>query len=51
MNYYIEKHDMNIILDALQALRNNMTYGLVQYPYTLEEIDRLFQSLDNGGWD
>ena len=49
MNYFIEKHDMEIILDALQALHNNMTYGLVQYPYTLEEVDGLFQSLDNSG--
>jgi len=54
MNYYIERHDMEIILDALQALRNNMTYGLVQYPYTPEDVDLLFQSLENSGeeaWD
>jgi hypothetical protein len=53
MNYYIEKHDMEIILDALDALYNNIKYGL-EYPYTLDEIDGLFQSLENSGeesWD
>ena len=55
MNYYIERHDMEIILDALEALHNNMKAlhnniknGL-KYPYTLDEVDLLFQSLDNSG--
>jgi hypothetical protein len=53
MNYYIERHDMEIILDALDALHNNIKHGL-EYPYTLDEIDGLFQSLENSGeeaWD
>jgi hypothetical protein len=53
MNYYIEKHNMEIILDALDALHNNIKYGL-EYPYTLEDIDLLAQSLENSGeeaWD
>jgi hypothetical protein len=48
MNYYIERHDMEIILDALEALHNNIKNGL-KYPYTLDEVDLLFQSLDNSG--
>ena len=53
MNYYIERHDMEIILDALDALHNNIKHGL-EYPYTLDEVDGLLQSLANSGeeaWD
>ena len=56
MNYFIEKHDMEIILDALEALhekvKHSLDTGVVAYPgypYTVEEIDLLFQSLDNSG--
>ena len=61
MNYYIERHDMEIILDALEALhekvKHSLDTGVVAYPgypYTVEEIDGLFQSLENSGeevWD
>ena len=52
MNYYIEKHDMNIILDALELLHSTIKtqelFGITnQWPYTEDEIDGLFQSFDN----
>ena len=58
MNYYIEKHDMEIILDALESLVEDMKHsrdnGKFNYPYSIEEVDGLFQSLENSGeesWD
>ena len=64
MNYYIEKHDMEIVLDALQALHEDMKCaednsptGTTRYHkcgYTIDEVDGLFQSLENSGeeaWD
>ena len=58
MNYFIEKHDMEIILDALQFLHEHMKNCSKEeekdYPYTLDEVDGLFQSLENSGeesWD
>jgi len=52
MNYYIEKHDMEIILDALEVLHNQMKtrmdFGLpTERPYSIEDVDGLFQSFDN----
>ena len=50
MNYYIEKHDMEIILDALQFLHEHMvscSKEELSYPYTIEDVDGLFQSFDN----
>ena len=50
MNYYIEKHDMKIILDALQFLHEHMiscSKEELNYPYTIEDVDGLFQSFDN----
>ena len=56
MNYYIEKHDMEIILDALENLvqdmrhaKDNGHYRLLDYPYSIDEVDGLFQSFDNSG--
>ena len=53
MNYYIEKHDMTIILDALENLVQDMRHakdnGHFNYPYSIEEVDGLFQSFDNSG--
>jgi hypothetical protein len=60
MNYYIEKHDMEMILDALELLRdsikNRKLFGTgpgtgfgkhpVVYPYSEEDVDGLFQGLD-----
>lgn len=62
MNYFIEKHDMEIILDALEALHEDMKHADESgYPdinagrgYTIEDVDGLFQSLENSGeeaWD
>jgi len=64
MNYYIERHDMEIILDALQALHEDMkcaednsptgTTRYHKYGYTIDDVDLLFQSLENSGeeaWD
>ena len=52
MNYYIEKHDMEIILDALETLHNRMKtrqdFGLPNdKPFSIEDVDGLFQSFDN----
>lgn len=52
MNYYIEKHDMEIILDALENLvstmRTSESFGITnRRPYSIEDIDGLFQSFDN----
>jgi hypothetical protein len=54
MNYYIEKHDMEIILDALELLHKTMkdreNFGLTNdYCYTSEDVNGLFQSFDNSG--
>jgi len=59
MNYFIEKHDMEIILDGLEALhqvmilQKDMRHNALR-GYTIEDVDGLFQSLDNSGeesWD
>jgi hypothetical protein len=52
MNYYIEKHDMEIILDALDHMRTTMEqrklFGLNNlWPYSPNDVDGLFQSFDN----
>lgn len=52
MNYFIEKHDMEIILDALELLhikvkQQENLHNHFNYPYTSEYIDNLFQSFDN----
>lgn len=50
MNYYIEKHDMQIILDALKCLREHLEHyknSSPNYPWTISEIDHLFESLEN----
>ena len=54
MNYYIEKHDMEIILDALEFMEETMKtreiFGLPNiWPYSREDVDGLFQSFDNSG--
>ena len=54
MNYYIEKHDMEIILDALENLVSTMktseAFGITnRRPYSIEDVDGLFQSFDNSG--
>lgn len=54
MNYHIEKHDMNIILDALEnlvlSMKNTEAFGLPNNrAYSIDEIDGLFQSFDNSG--
>jgi hypothetical protein len=52
VNYYIEKHDMEIILDALEVLHNQMKtrmdFGVpTERVYSIEDVDGLFQSFDN----
>jgi hypothetical protein len=50
MNYYIEKHDMEMILDALECLGEHIKHyedNSPNYPWTLDEVDGLFQSFDN----
>jgi hypothetical protein len=52
MNYYIEKHDMKIILDALENLVADMKHakdnGYYNPTYSIEDVDGLFQSFNNG---
>lgn len=61
MNYYIDNHDKNIILDALENLHQEM-FSMEQsgedisdiYCYTLDDVDRIFKSLLDIGeqtWD
>jgi hypothetical protein len=52
MNYYIEKHDMEIILDVLEVLHNQMKtrmdFGVpTERVYSTQDADNLFQSFDN----
>lgn len=52
MNYFIEKHDMSMILDALEFMAETMTtreiFGMPNiWPYSKEDVDGLFQSFDN----
>jgi hypothetical protein len=49
MNYYLEKHDMEIILDALECLNEHIKNNNSPYPWTVEDVDSLFQSFDNSG--
>jgi len=54
MNYFIEKHDMEIILDALEnlvlSMKNREAFGFPnRRPYSTDEVDNLFQSFDNSG--
>ena len=62
LNYYIEKHDMEIILDALECLHQDMKHAdesgyadiNKRRGYTMDDVDGLFQSLENSGeptWD
>lgn len=51
MNYYIEKHDMEMILDALENLvadmkhsKDNGHYRLVDYPYSIDDVNGLLKS-------
>jgi len=50
MNYYIEKHDMEMILDALECLSEHIKHyegNSPNYPWTTDDVDNLFQSFDN----
>lgn len=52
MNYYIERHDMEIILDALELLhetmKNQEKFGITnQHAYSVNDVDGLFQSFEN----
>lgn len=51
MNYYIEKHDMEMILDGLEMLHEYLKkFGHHHtLPYSPEEVEAVFQSLDNSG--
>jgi len=53
MHYYIEKHDMEIILDALECLHTDMKHADVnkRRGYTMDDVDGLFQALENPGED
>jgi len=43
MNYYIDKHDLQIVLDALEKFKK-LDY-FERFAYSLEEIEELIQYL------
>ena len=46
MNYYIEKHDMEIILDALEMFHNEMISNPNgKWFYSIEEINKVYNGL------
>jgi hypothetical protein len=52
MNYYIEKHDVEMVVDALEFMVETMKtreiFGLPNiWPYSKEDVDILCQSFDN----
>ena len=50
MNYYIQKHDMQMILDALECLSEHLKHyedNSPNYAWTADQVDGLFQSFDN----
>jgi hypothetical protein len=50
MNYYIEKHDMEMILDSLECLAEHLKHyedNSPNYPWTVDEVESLCQSFDN----
>lgn len=51
MNYYIEKHDMQIVLDALQILyRDMMTakeYGYYKSLFNIDDVGELLLRLES----
>lgn len=54
MNYYIEKYDMEIILNALRLMGENMrvqeAFGIRNiFVYNTEDVYRLIKSFDNSG--
>lgn len=52
MNYHIEKHDMDMILDALECLHAHLEHyedDSPNYNWTADEVDVLFQRFDNSG--
>ena len=59
MNYYIEKHDMEIILDALECLHQDMKHadesGYADINtcrgYTMDTVDALYQSFVDKSWN
>ena len=51
MYHYIEKHDMEMILDALENLvadmkhaKDNGHYRLIDYPYSIDDVNGLLKS-------
>ena len=59
MNYYIDRHDMDIILDALECLHQDMKhadesgYGEIndRLGYTMDTVDALYQSFVDKSWN
>ncbi len=50
MNYYIEKHDIAIILEALESYILDIEHGEDnghKYPWTIEEVEKLYDYLVN----
>lgn len=47
MNYYIEKHDVEMILDALEFLSENIKSQDNFYVWPIQDVDNLFQRLNN----
>jgi hypothetical protein len=47
MNYYIEKHDMEMILDALELLSEHIKNKGGFYVWPVQDVDNLFQSFND----
>jgi hypothetical protein len=50
MNYYIEQHDIELILDALENYRLDIEHGNDnghENFWTIEEVDQLYDDLVN----
>jgi len=51
MNYYLDKHTVELILDALESYRVEVEHGSntgYRYPWNIDEINRAIDSLDEG---
>ena len=48
MNYYLEKHDINLILDALENYRKIVEDGILlgdKFAWTIFDVDDLMDNL------
>ena len=49
MNYNLDKHDIGLILDALESYKLDIEEGVkngILYPWIVEDVDKLVVELD-----